>query len=60
MSLDRVRNSASSHRPRKVDPVVSKNTNELKTGLPGRFGIDVSTLGSQHLNDRVDFSWIAG
>ena len=35
--------------------VVSKNTNELKTGLPGRFGIDVSTLGSQHLNDRVDF-----
>ena len=40
--------------------VVSKNTNELKTGLPGRFGIDVSTLGSQHLNDRVDFSGIAG
>ena len=28
---------------------------EGKTGLPGRFGIDVSTLGSQHLNDRVDF-----
>ena len=24
--------------------VVSKNTNELKTGSPGRFGIDVSTL----------------
>ena len=41
-------------------PVVSKNTNELKTGLPGRFGIDVSMLGSQHLNDRVDFSGIAG
>ena len=27
-----------------ADPVVSKNTNELKTGSPGRFGIDVSTL----------------
>ena len=26
---------------------MSKNTNELKTGLPGRFGIDLSTLGSQ-------------
>ena len=25
-------------------PVVSKNTNELKTSSPGRFGIDVSTL----------------
>ena len=25
--------------------VVSKNTNELKIGTPGRFGIDVSTLG---------------
>ena len=24
---------------------MSKNTNELKTGSPGRFGIDVSTLG---------------
>ena len=41
-------------------PVVSKNTNELKTGLPGRFGIDVSMLGSQYLNDRVDCSGIAG
>ena len=26
-------------------PVVSKNTNELKIGSPGRFGIDVYTLG---------------
>ena len=26
------------------EPVVSKNTNELKTSSPGRFGIDVSTL----------------
>ena len=26
--------------------VVSKNTNELKTRAPGRFGLDVSTLGS--------------
>ena len=26
---------------------MSKNTNELKTGLPERFGIDLSTLGSQ-------------
>ena len=25
-------------------PVVSKNTNELKTSSPGCFGIDVSTL----------------
>ena len=25
--------------------VLSKNTNELKTGAPGRFGIDVYTLG---------------
>ena len=41
-------------------PVLSNNTNELKTGVPGRFGIEVSTLGSQHLNDRVDFSGIAG
>ena len=29
-----------------VERVVSKNTNELKTGSPGRFGLDVSTLGS--------------
>ena len=27
-----------------TDRVVSKNTNELKTSSPGRFGIDVSTL----------------
>ena len=27
-----------------VKPVVSKNTNELKIGTPGRFGIDVYTL----------------
>ena len=27
------------------EPVVSKNTNELKTGSPGRFVINVSTLG---------------
>ena len=27
-------------------PVVSKNTNELKTHAPGRFVLDVSTLGS--------------
>ena len=26
--------------------VVSKNTNELKTNVPGRFGLEVSTLGS--------------
>ena len=26
--------------------LVSKNTNELKTGAPGRFGLEVSTLGS--------------
>ena len=26
------------------NPVVSKNTNELKTGAPGRFGLEVSTL----------------
>ena len=26
--------------------VVSKNTNELNTRAPGRFGLDVSTLGS--------------
>ena len=26
-------------------PVVSKNTDEIKIGSPGRFGIDVSTLG---------------
>ena len=25
--------------------IVSKNTNELKIGTPGRFGIDVYTLG---------------
>ena len=25
---------------------MSKNTNELKTGSPGGFGLDVSTLGS--------------
>ena len=28
-----------------TDPVVSKNTNELKTGAPERFRSDVSTLG---------------
>ena len=28
-----------------IEPVVSKNTNELKTGSPGRFVINVSTLG---------------
>ena len=27
-------------------PVVSKNTNELKTGAPGRFGLEVPRLGS--------------
>ena len=27
-------------------PVVSKNTNELQTHAPGRFVLDVSTLGS--------------
>ena len=26
--------------------VVSKNTNELKTGAPGGLGLEVSTLGS--------------
>ena len=26
-------------------PVVSKNTNELKTHAPGRFGLEVSRLG---------------
>ena len=31
---------------RAVLAVVSKNTNELKTGAPGRFGLEVSTLGS--------------
>ena len=25
-------------------PVVSKNTNELKTGAPGRFGLEVPSL----------------
>ena len=25
-------------------PVVSQNTNELKTGSPGRFGLEMSTL----------------
>ena len=25
---------------------MSKNTNELKTNVPGRFGLEVSTLGS--------------
>ena len=29
----------------RANPVVSKNTNELKIGSPGRFGIDESTLG---------------
>ena len=28
-----------------IDLVVSKNTNELKTGSSGRFVINVSTLG---------------
>ena len=28
-----------------INPVVSKNTNELKTRAPGRFGLDVSRLG---------------
>ena len=31
--------------PLAVPVVVSKNTNELKIGSPGRFGIDVYTLG---------------
>ena len=30
---------------KRSSPVVSKNTNELKTGSPGRFVINVSTLG---------------
>ena len=28
-----------------VEPVVSKNTNELQTGVPGRFGLEVPRLG---------------
>ena len=34
------------HAKRVVKPVVSKNTNELKTGAPGRFGLEVPRLGS--------------
>ena len=31
----------------RANPVVSKNTNELKTGAPGRFfGLEMSRLGS--------------
>ena len=30
----------------RFNPVVSKNTNELKTGAPRRFGLEVSRLGS--------------
>ena len=42
---------------------MSKNTNELKTGPPGRFGIDVSTfdwpmgariLGHEHAGPALD------
>ena len=29
-----------------LNPVVSNNTNELKTGVPGRFGLEVPRLGS--------------
>ena len=31
--------------PERSFPVVSKNTDEIKIGSPGRFGIEVSTLG---------------
>ena len=46
--FDSARRSCQAPRSRSCDgasPVVSKNTNELKTSSPGRFGIDVSTLG---------------
>ena len=48
-SSRRVRASASDciesvSAPPIAEHVVSKNTNELKTGSPGRFGLDVSTL----------------
>ena len=53
--------------------VVSKNTNELKTSSPGRFGIDVSTLdwpmgarilGHEHAGPALDlvgrrYRWLA-
>ena len=29
-----------------IEPVVSNNTNELKTRAPGRFGLEVSRFGS--------------
>ena len=46
LSLRLAVSEASTHWGSVLEGVVSKNTNELKTGSPGRFGIDVSPLGS--------------
>ena len=46
----------------RFNPVVSKNTNELKTGAPRRFGLEVSRLRAPLLGSPIvgtDYeSWV--